>query len=310
MGTNFILRPIIFLIFLGYIGQGFASTKVIEMQGSYISFSSQNNFNLHQIENTAIWQNSDDMIKAHFIESETSLSDFYQLTQKNIHEDANRFILDNNLTAPTDSKLLTTKTLLSNTEYNEFIVLGGNEKHAFKFTLSAPSPLSKRLKHKIQDLLNEFHWEHTNPSMVEGLPFTLQKLAGFTVTHKFANSVMLKSDASNESLDAYIIISFLEEKSSNTSLEERTTAIIHDAKSLNDIEIGNITSRQEYSTPVVLARVSAKLSSNDKLVDILHASQLHDSNLLLVQIMVDKTSVSFLKLEDMAKKVLNSIHIK
>lgn len=312
IGTNLIIRPIIFFVLIGFATQGFAEKNSIEIQGKYVVIKTLNTLELLQIktEDTALWQNPKDMIKVHLFEFDTSLSALHQLTLDNIHQDANKFSIENNFIAPDNAKLLRTKTLLSNTEYNEFVVLGGNEKHAFKFTLSLPTPQSKTLKNKLQELFNKFHWEPANPSIVDNLPFTLQKIPGFRLTHKYANSVILASDDSTESIDAYIAISFLDEKSTNTSLIDRTTAIINNSKTLKKVEINSVNVSPEYKTPTAIARISAELNSERTLVDVLHATQLHDSDLLIVQIIVDRTSVSFLKLEDMAKNVLNSTQVK
>lgn len=312
IGTNLIIRPIIFLVMIGFATQSLAEKNSIEMQGKYVVVQTSNTLELVKIESagTAHWQNPEDMIKVHLFEPETSISALHQLTLKNIHKDANKFTIDNNFLAPPNTELLRLKTLLSNTEYNEFVVLGGNEKHAFKFTLSAPAPLSKTLKDKLQELFNEFSWEPANPSIVDNLPFSLQKIAGFKLTHKYANSVILANDDSAESIDAYIAISFVEERSTNTSLIDSTTAIINDSKSLIEAKLNSVLMSADYKKPTALARVSAELNNNGTPVDILHATQLHDSNLLIVQIIVDKASVSFLKLEDMVKMVLNSIQVK
>lgn len=205
--------------------------------------------------------------------------------------------------------LLLVKSLIADTEFLRLFKIIGDSTSSAVVALSMPLSRAEQHKTKLANMINSLQWEANNLlSISEDAPVQISLPVGFGIHKKFKNSLVLRSSASNSLLpEANLVLSIIPENIGAEDLEEKTESILEQSKSLEKFRIASMTNTQSQLGAMVLARVSARYDATQIEVDISHVTLKLNEHLLIAQLITERHTESFLKLEDIMMEILSNL---
>lgn len=303
-------KTLVILVFYIFSIQTIASDETLEIRGNKTKIEIRNSFELTKTIGSNTWQNIEQFVKLRLYEESNNIEQFKKETLQKINASANQFLLAQQLSIPPNTFLFTTTKIISESQFREYIFLGGESNNLFQLTITHPDAHSEQYAVKVESMLNSLVWQPAISPLFDDLPFYLPELLGFKITQKYANSLVLKGNQNDGGIDAFLVVSVMPETPRIKSLVNNTLGVIQSAQSLKDVEILNIADNTSEDVPNAVVRASAEMIKENLPVDILLTGFIRDNNYMIMQMMVEKATVSFLRMEDLLMENINNVQFK
>lgn len=278
----------------------------IEIEGKNFNVSIANPLTLKIASSNATWVLQSKFAKLTFNEYETSQKAKLYGLLEDIETAPNRFIQDKFGTIIADRALTIDHSIIADTTFVRFQKIIGNNQNSAVITFTIPLEHANRLKNEIDGMLSSISWNQADLITLTKSPrIQLPLLNGYELTKKYANSIVLVTTPDNILLpQGNVVISLLPKASARESLQEITTRLLNEAKTIDNIKITKVFEADSKHGPRVMARATARYKQTQIEVDISHSAFNLGQEVLFIQVSAPRNTESFLKLEHVSTQFL------
>jgi len=301
-------KKTIFFVFIALLALN-SYAENIEIEGENFNVSIANPLSLKVTSSNVAWALQSKFAKLTFNEFEVSQKAKFNALIKDLESASNIIIQDKFNTVIADKSLVIDHSLIANTVFVRFHKIIGNNNNSAVLSFTIPLEHADKLKIEIDEMLSNISWRPAEVIVLKQSPkIQLPFPGGYKLTKKYANSVVLVTTPDNVSLPhGSVVISLLPKVNTGESLEDLTTRLLNDAKTIDKIKIMKVFGANSKHGPMVMARATARYEQTQIEVDISHSAFKLGQEVLFIQVSAPRNTESFLKLEHVSTLFIDAL---